>query len=319
MNIINPYRWFFRTLSDIRTKSFKSSQHRQLYALGVVIYILKRLINYFDYKGDIMVNKNGSYIGTDGVFLSTKATKRYLKSNNTRKINQGYPLSEVIKKLDAVNVVFDIGANVGEISIYFSKMFPNSKIFSIEPSTRNLIIFKENIHDQFFECKNITIIEKAVSNYNGKIKITKLLNAQNTVMLNPEINREINNKNLKFLDETEEVEVATLENLCEQYQINEVDFMKIDIEGAESLLTNSIKKLQPKMIYVEISSKNTEASFHEMHDILKDNYQFYNNEFILIEDLKLFISNLFKKPDNYYEIICTDIWLVRKDINKLIK
>jgi len=308
-----------KTLSEIIIKIFRSSQHRQLYVLKVCIYILKRFINYFDYKGDIMVNKNGSYIGTDGVFLSTKATKRYLKSNNTSKINQGFALSKVIKKLDAVNVVFDIGANVGEVSIYFSKMYPNSKIFSIEPSTRNLIIFKENMHDQFFECKNITIIEKAVSNYNGKIKITKHLNAQNTIILNPEINREINNKNLKFLDETEEVEVVTLENLCEQYQINEIDFMKIDIEGAEPLLTISIKKLQPKMIFMEISSKNTEASFHEMYDKLKDIYQFYDNEFILIEDLKLFISNLFKNPSNYYKISCTDVWLVRKDINKLIK
>ena len=73
------------------------------------------------------------------------------------------------------------------------------------------------------------------------------------------------------------------------------------------------------MIYMEISSKNTEASFHEMYDKLKDIYQFYDNEFILIEDLKLFISNLFKNPLNYYKISCTDVWLVRKDINKLFK
>ena len=265
-----------------------------------------------------MINKNGSFVGNDGVFLSINAKHRYLKSNNTSKVNQGFALSEVLKRFDDMNVIFDIGANVGEISIYFSKIFPNSKIFSIEPSTRNLTILKEHINIQFFECKNIIIIEKAISNYDGKIKITNSLDAQNTIMLDPAINREINNKNLKFLDETEEVDVTTLENLCEQYQVNEVDFMKIDIEGAEPLLTGSIKKLQPKMIYMEISSKNTQASYNEMLDKLKDYYKFYDNEFILIKDLKLFIFNLFKNPSSYYKVICTDIWLVRKDINKLI-
>ena len=92
-------------------------------------------------------------------------------------------MSEVLKRFDDVNVIFDIGANVGEISTYFSKIFPNSKIFSIEPSTRNLTILKAHINSQFFECKNITIIEKAISNYDGKIKITNSLSAQNTIKL----------------------------------------------------------------------------------------------------------------------------------------
>jgi len=265
-----------------------------------------------------MVNRNGSFVGNDGVFLSTNAKHRYLKSNNTSKVNQGVALSEVLKRFDDVNVIFDIGANVGEISIYFSKIFPNSKIFSIEPSTRNLTILKAHINSQFFECKNIQIIEKAISNYDGKIKITNSLNAQNTIMLDPAINKEINNKNFKFLDETEEVEVTTIENLCERYQVDEVDFMKIDIEGAEPLLTSSIKKLQPKMIYMEISSKNTQVSYNEMLDKLKDYYKFYDNEFIPIKDLKLFTFNLFKNPSGYYKVVCTDIWLVRKDINKPI-
>ena len=128
-----------------------SSEHRQLFVLKSNIKILKWLFNYFDYKGDMLINKNDCFIGDDGVFLNVKATNRYLKSQSNSKINQGFDLYEKIKKiLNQVDVIFDIGANVGEVSLYLSKMYPNSKIFSIEPSKANLVIFKENIEKQYF-------------------------------------------------------------------------------------------------------------------------------------------------------------------------
>ena len=153
-----------KSIASILKQLIYSAQHRQLYALKSAIKILKWIINYFDYKGDIMINKHGSFVGTDGVYLTTKSTKRYLKSNSTQKINQGFLLYERIQTLGTINVIFDIGANVGEISIYLSKMYPNSKIFAFEPSKRNLKLFDENINNQFFNCDNITIIENFSNN-----------------------------------------------------------------------------------------------------------------------------------------------------------
>lgn len=302
----------FKSIASVIKQLIYSTQHRQLYALKSAIKILKWIINYFDYKGDIMINKHGSFVGTDGVYLTTKATKRYLKSNNTKKINQGFLLYERIQKLGTINVIFDIGANVGEISIYFSKMYPNSKVFAFEPSKRNLKLFNENIKNQFFNCDNITIIEKAVSNYNGKIKLTTSLNAQNTSIIDPKINREIKKGDLEYIDRVEEVDVITLENLCNQNQIKEIDFVKIDIEGAEPLLTDSIINLKPRVIFMEISSKNTEDAFIEMLKKLSEIYKIHDNNFKIINNYKLFISNLFSNPTSYYKVSCTDVWLVKK-------
>lgn len=307
---------FFKSFISVIIKIYRSSQHRQLYAITGAIKILKWIINIFDYKGDIMINLSGSYVGTDGVYLSTKPTKRYLKSNNPNKINQAFILSEIIKKLDSVNVIFDVGANVGEISIYFSKMYPNSKIFSIEPLKKNIDYFKKNIQTQFFKCDNITIIEKAVCNYNGKIKITNSLNAENTIILDPKKNKKINKI---IISKTEEVDAITLQKLCKQYQINEIDFIKIDIEGAEPLLTDSLQKLKPKIIFMEVSSKNTEISYKQMLGSLIDNYEIYDQNFKAINDCQLFISNLFSQQSGYYKVSKSDVWIIRKDIDKFIK
>ena len=274
------------------------------------------MIKYFNYKGDIMVNRHGSFVGTDGVFLSTKGTNRYLKSNSSKKINQGANLNENIKKiLNSVKIILDIGANVGEISIYLSKMYQNSKIYSIEPSKRNLLIFKKNLDDQFDECSNITIIEKAVCDYNGKIDITSSLNAANTIMINHELNRTLKSYDKKIIDHVEEVDAITLNELCKQNHITEIDFMKVDIEGAEPLLTPSILDLKPRLIFIEISLKNTENNYQEMLSKLEKLYDIYDNNLNIIEDIKLFVFNLFSKKDDKNKIIVTDVWLVRNDLN----
>ena len=300
-----------------------SAEHRQLHLLKTNIKILKWLLNYFDYNADILINKNECFIGDDGVFLNAKVSNRYLKKrsgvyNNSKKINQGFKLYEVVKRiLNKVDVIVDLGAHVGEISLYFSKMYPNSRIFSIEPTRKNLLLLKENIQSQFFECNNITIIEKVVCNYNGKIEITSSYGAENTIMLDPKINLQMTHHNKKTEKITEEVDAITLQNFCEQNKIDEIDFIKIDIEGSEPLLTEGINKLKPKLIYIEISDKNIEVSYQEMFDMLKDTYKIYDMNLKVIDDIKFFISDLFSKKVSIYNVSVTDVWLIRKDINKL--
>lgn len=107
--------------------------------------------------------------------------------------------------------------------------------------------------------------------------------------------------------------------MCKQYQINEIDFIKIDIEGAEPLLTDSLQKLKPKIIFMEVSSKNTEISYKQMLGSLIDNYEIYDQNFKAINDCQLFISNLFSQQSGYYKVSKTDVWIIRKDIDKFIK
>lgn len=304
---------------NIIKKLIFSSQHRQLYVLRIGIKILKIIIKFFNYKGDIMINNNSSFIGNDGVFLDTKGSARYLKSNKNSKVNQGYEIKVVLDKiLDQVNFIFDVGANVGEISIYLSKFYPNAKIFAFEPSTKTIEMLKENIRNQFFDCKNISIFEKSISNFIGKTNLTISEGGGNTIILNPKLNRQIYTNNMRNLDQVENVEVTTLTKICEEYKIKNIDFLKIDIEGAEPTLTNDIIQLKPKIILTEISDKNTELNYQKMFDELKKYYQFYDKiNYNIIPDIKFFIFDLFSRTNrNLYKVSISDVWLIRKDIDK---
>lgn len=69
------------------------------------------------------------------------------------------------------------------------------------------------------------------------------------------------------------VNLDTLDNMLEKYQINRVDLIKIDVEGAELSIFKGAKKLlsskvKPK-IYFECSEITCEPFGHNVIDVLK--------------------------------------------------
>lgn len=66
--------------------------------------------------------------------MQNEGTNKYLKSKYSEKVNEDFDLYQKINQvLDNVSVIFDVGANFGEISLYLSK------IYAVEPSKKNLI------------------------------------------------------------------------------------------------------------------------------------------------------------------------------------
>ena len=73
------------------------------------------------------------------------------------------------KILNNPEVIIDIGANYGTYSFYFSKLYPNSKIFAFEPSTRTFNIFGKIIKK--FNLKNVIPLKKGLGSKEEKKKI----------------------------------------------------------------------------------------------------------------------------------------------------
>jgi FkbM family methyltransferase len=55
------------------------------------------------------------------------------------------PPPEMTLPRDAVRSVLDIGANIGAASLYFSRIFPNARIFAFEPVPDNFAVLQKNI------------------------------------------------------------------------------------------------------------------------------------------------------------------------------
>lgn len=147
-------------------------------------------------------------------------------------------------------VVVDLGANIGSFSIYAACR--GAKVYAVEPEPGNLTILNKNILLNNMK-KHIVVAPYAISNYKGTAKITD------------------RGGNSTIKDENSsgsEVEVLPLDNFFSLYNINNVDVLKIDIEGAEVetiLGASKVSLMQCKFIAIELDKRSGE----HMGDMVK--------------------------------------------------
>lgn len=70
------------------------------------------------------------------------------------------------------------------------------------------------------------------------------------------------------------VDVKKLSTLCAEHSVKEIDFLKIDVEGAEEQVLRgmSFSKIQPRLIIIEsVVVKGLEQVSHEWAKIIEDN------------------------------------------------
>ena len=136
----------------------------------------------------------------------------------------------------------------------------------MEPSNENFQILKSNCDFQFFSTKNIILLNYAIADKICEVDITCGLGAQNTIIFNKNYYDNLGRK----VKKTEKVKSITISSLIEKYQFDIIDFLKIDIEGAEPLLYNCIERYLARIraIYIEISWRNTKSSYIRLLEML---------------------------------------------------
>ena len=128
-------------------------------------------------------------------------------------IQDHYKLGQIKKE----DVIVDIGAHIGIFSIMASQK--GSIVFSYEPVPENFLLLKKNI--ELNKITNIKAVNKAVCSDNKKRKMS----------LEP-----VNFGGHSFFSSSEksiEVQCITLEKILLDNNIEKIDLLKIDCEGAE--------------------------------------------------------------------------------------
>ena len=145
--------------------------------------------------------------------------------------------------------VVDIGAHYGYFSIFAAKNTnSDSKIFSIEPSKENFEILNSNLNS--CKIKNVDSFQMAIG---GEIGTQDLFTGRS-------INHSIveNYALLGAERNIQKVEVKTLEQFILENDLEKIDFLKMDCEGAEyAILLNT-----PPYIFDKITTISME--FHDM-------------------------------------------------------
>lgn len=143
-------------------------------------------------------------------------------------------------------VLFDIGACEGEDSIRYQRLFPNARIHLFEPRPDNLAIIHRNL--KAFGCDRITVSDLALSNQVGTatfyLSSGKPDNAaddawdfgnKSSSLLPPSEKMKEHTSWLNF-DRELHVTTARLDQYCAQHNIDHIDFIHMDVQGAELMV-----------------------------------------------------------------------------------
>ncbi|MEA5518137.1 FkbM family methyltransferase [Limnoraphis robusta] len=167
--------------------------------------------------------------------------------------------------------VFDIGANVGDYTLLFSELVEQAgRVYVFEPTYSTYNKLTERVQQQ--KCENVEIYQNAIFSENIEIEFNEFAeeySVWNSIgkpqMLNPD-----NALEYVPIVKTERVDAITLDSFCQQHDIKTIDYLKIDVEGAESdALLGALGLLREKavrFIQFEISQKMLEGLSRKAQD-----------------------------------------------------
>jgi len=190
-------------------------------------------------------------------------------------------MKEFVKEGD---VVIDLGANIGVYTLLLAKLVGKAgKVYSFEPDSENFKILVKNIIINGY--KNITPINKAVSNKTGRIKL--YLSEWNK-----------GDHRIYSSDEKRKFKEIRAVSLDDYFLGNkeEIKFVKMDIQGAEAIAFDGGKsffnKKQP-IVLQEFWPVGIESSGKDYKEFL----EFINSKF------KIYSEHNIKKEINPEEIL----------------
>jgi FkbM family methyltransferase len=205
---------------------------------------------------------------------------RILKKISKKKSAYIYPFNMTNIDRD-IKTVFDIGANVGDVSIAALKTFPKACIYAFEP-----------VKDTYqYLCKNIELYDKRVIKnnfgfYNVKknmdINITSFHGA-NSILSQSKTHNTLNPHVFEL--QKERIELITIDEYVKEQGIKKIDVVKIDVEGVEKEVIeggNTTFKNKVENIFIEISFVRRDNDFKYPIEIFK-----------LLSDLDFSLINIY--------------------------
>ena len=165
------------------------------------------------------------------------------------------------KLMDGWRVV-DIGAAMGDYSVWAARQVPNGSVVAVEPFPDSVELLHRNLSENHVE--NVRVIEKAVSGSSGNAE----LNLVGKSLVQHSTSLSGNNR------ATTQVSSITLAELLHESQIETCDYLKMDCEGGEyDILFNSSTEtlFKIKRICMEVHDGVTQFSRADMLTFLEGN------------------------------------------------
>jgi FkbM family methyltransferase len=171
-------------------------------------------------------------------------------------------------------VIIDCGAHIGMSILFFKNLYPDASIIAFEPDTHNYGLTKKNLEN--WKYNNVELIKKAVWINNGTIQFNQLNDMGSSIV----------EGGTTIAGDVVSVECVRLRDYLE----NKVDFLKLDIEGAEfAVINDCMDKLQNvENLFIEYHGKFEEMDKLNsiLNIVVSQGFAYYIKE----------AGNLYNKP-----------------------
>jgi 2-O-methyltransferase len=184
-------------------------------------------------------------------------------------IHAPLPIERDLRSLfrrNAAITIFDIGACEGEDSVRYANRFPRSTVYAVEPVPGNVELLKATI--KTYGASNVKVLPYALSDKRGKGRMYVSAGRPPSV---PDSDKwDYGNKSSSLMepdqhlqiipwvhfDDVVEVETRTMEDVCAEYGIERVDFIHMDVQGAELKVLDGLGPLFARVaaIWLEVEA-----------------------------------------------------------------
>jgi FkbM family methyltransferase len=161
-------------------------------------------------------------------------------------------------------IILDAGANIGCASIWFANKYPDAKIISIEAQQENFELLKENV----FPYKNIIPIHAAIWNESGIFLDIEL-----------EDGKYQDGFTVKETNKNGSVKSITIDKIMQDFNLERIDILKMDIEGAEKEVFEKPEKWINKVgtILIELHERKKKGCLKNFYAVINEmNFNIWN-------------------------------------------
>ena len=196
------------------------------------------------------------FVPTERVFLNNKI---YIHDIASFKLGYDEIFIQEMYKFNSKRInpfIIDCGANMGMSVIYFKELYPDSSIIAFEPDSHIFDFLQKNVRS--FGFKNVELINAALWDSEGTISFLAEGGAGGRIETSKD------EDNLKM------VKAVRLKNYVLKQK---VDFLKIDIEGAEYQVIKDCEDVLKDIdfVFIEYHSRlDEEQRLHEILEIINN-------------------------------------------------
>jgi len=161
------------------------------------------------------------------------------------------------------DVVLDVGAGVGEDTILLSEAVgARGRVLAVEAHPETFRLLQKTC--RYNRLENTVCVQRAIMDKAGSVHIeSRSAHKGNTIALAPAI-------------ASHQVPACSLDELCAEHGITRIDFLKMNIEGAERFAIAGMRRI----------IEQTRAVCIACHDFLADQNEFYRTQALVVDFLR---------------------------------